>query len=70
MTTTDTASHSAYFAGTGGTRCQSCPYREELADRVLYNSGVRTERRGQGGIRGTVAEKTGVKDEYKGADGT
>ena len=69
MTTTDTASHSAYFAGTDGTRCQSCPYREELADRVLY-SGVRTEWRGQGGIRRTVAEKTGVKDEYKGADGT
>ena len=69
MTTTDTASHSAYFAGTGGTRGKSCSYRKKLADRVLY-SGVRTEWRGQGGIRGTVAEKTGVKDEYKGADGT
>ena len=43
------------------------PYREELADRVLY-SGVRAERRGQGGIRGTVAEETGVKVEYKGID--
>ena len=43
------------------------PYREELADRVLY-SGVRTEWRGQGGIRGTVTEETGVKDEYKGAE--